>query len=139
MPAFPLDEGAGPASMLVVRHVVVIATTGDRPTLLNRALRSVAAQTRPPDRVILVIDRLATQHDVGGGAAPPEALDVPIEVLRNRRTPGAAGAWNTALDHLARTEWPLERVVVSFLDDDDWWEPDHLIRVEKCAACGAPR
>ena len=43
---------------------------------------------------------------------------VPIHLLRNRRTPGAAGAWNSGLDHLARHVADPDKVYVAFLDDD---------------------
>lgn len=46
------------------------------------------------------------------------------------------GAWNTALDHLARTESSLDNMVASFLDDDDWWDSDHLTCVDSAALRG---
>lgn len=50
--------------------------------------------------------------------------------------PGAVGAWNTALGHLARTESSLDDMVVSFLDDD-LWDSDHLTCVDSAALRGA--
>lgn len=107
-----------------LRHAVVIATTGRRGYLLRRALESVLAQQHPPQRVVVVVD-----------AAPPNA-DLEIaslraawprcEVLGNRRTSGASGAWNSAIDHLLRAEHEPDQVIVSFLDDDDYWEPGYL-------------
>lgn len=118
-----------PASL---RQVVVVPTQPSRATLLERALRSIAHQTRQPSRVIVVRDGF------GVAPCPPEREASPeppgtIEELVNRRTPGLAGALNTALDHLARTEHAPEHVLVSFLDDDDWWEPGYLRGVaEEC-------
>ncbi|KYG04946.1 hypothetical protein BE21_43800 [Sorangium cellulosum] len=120
-----------------MHHAVVIATTTERRELLSRALRSVAEQLRAPDRLVVVIDRRAGDEAGPRGTILPEGLDYPIELLSNRRSPGAAGAWNTAIDHLARDERSPDDVLVSFLDDDDWWEADHLARVEECAARGA--
>ena len=52
-----------------------------------------------------------------------------MDFLRNRRTKGASGAWNSGLDHLLRTCGDPGRVFVATLDDDDRWEADHL---EQC-------
>ena len=51
-----------------------------------------------------------------------------MDFLRNRRTKGASGAWNSGLDHLLRTCGDPKRVFVATLDDDDRWEADHLER-----------
>ena len=131
-----LDEGSCPSSVSSVRHAVVIATR-DRWSLLKRALLSVAAQHRAPDRLVLVIDGDPSPETVSRDTLLPDDTAVALELLANRRTPGAAGAWNTALDHLARTESSPDDVVVSFLDDDDWWEPDHLTFVDGAAIRGA--
>ena len=47
--------------------------------------------------------------------------------LENRRTPGASGAWNTALCELRRI---APSSFVAILDDDDMWEPSYLKRCE---------
>ena len=122
-------RGLSPSRPL--RHAVVLATIG-RPLLLARALGSIAAQTRAPDRIVVVVDGADA-----GSPALPAGLNVAVELLANRRTRGAAGAWNTALDHLARTEGAPTTVVVSFIDDDDWWEPGHLACVADLAEHGA--
>ncbi|XXY48849.1 glycosyltransferase [Sorangium sp. So ce269] len=137
MVASSAGEGFSPSSVLPLRHAVVIATTTERRELLERALRSVAAQIRAPERLVVVIDRQADCDVDARGTILPEGLDTPVDLLFNRRRPGAAGAWNTAIDHLARHERSPEGTLVSFLDDDDWWEPNHLARVEECAVGGA--
>jgi glycosyltransferase involved in cell wall biosynthesis/peptidoglycan/xylan/chitin deacetylase (PgdA/CDA1 family) len=105
------------------RHVAVVPTLAARSALLARALASVSDQVRLPDRVLVVLD------GPGDVIAPPTDDAPAIEVLRNRRTRGLSGALNTALDHLLRTEPDPERVVLSFLDDDDWWEPGYLAEI----------
>lgn len=42
--------------------------------------------------------------------------------LENYRTPGAAGAWNTALSELQGT---APNAYIALLDDDSW-DPDYL-------------
>lgn len=107
--------------------VVALVATRDRPALLRRALASVAAQTRPPDALILVEDERDPGPEVRRAvvdAALPSGVDV--IVLGNRRTPGAAGAWNAGLDEATRRFAPAEAVYVAVLDDDDWWDRGHL-------------
>ena len=53
--------------------------------------------------------------------------------LENYRTPGAAGAWNTALSWLQGTE---PSSFVAILDDDDAWAPTYLESCEEMASEG---
>lgn len=47
---------------------------------------------------------------------------IPAVVLQNRRSPGAAGAWNTGLAFLGE----CHDGYVALLDDDDEWDRHHL-------------
>jgi hypothetical protein len=97
-------------------NLLVVIPTRDRPAQLRRALRSVARQERFPDRVVVVGE---TEADFGGARrAHPWA-----EFRFNSRTAGVSGSDNTALLDACED-------VVAFLDDDDWWEADHLKRIE---------
>jgi glycosyltransferase involved in cell wall biosynthesis len=100
----------------------IVIPTKDRPELLLRALRSVAAQSFR-DHEILVVD-----DGDGRGAAAAEAFDPAIRTLAT----GGAGqvpARNLGIN-LARGER------IAFLDDDDWWDgPDHLAAM----LAGGPR
>jgi peptidoglycan/xylan/chitin deacetylase (PgdA/CDA1 family) len=120
------------AAGTAARHVVVIATIG-RPQI-ERALYSVRAQSHPPERVLVVVDGRPRRKNIVEQRVKSTPLRV--DVFRNDRTRGASGAWNTALDQLARAE-DRAAVVVSFLDDDDWWEPDHLAVIDAAVARGA--
>ena len=51
--------------------------------------------------------------------------------LENRRTPGASGAWNTALLHLHGID---PAAFVAVLDDDDSWAETYLERCEQAIA-----
>src|SRR5882757_3959615 len=76
--------------------VVALIATRDRPFLLRCAVASVAAQSRPLDAVLIVEDASElTIHRVVAETQFP--ADVQPIVLKNRRTPGASGAWNTGL------------------------------------------
>jgi len=107
--------------------VVALVATRDRPVLLRRALSSIAAQTRPPDVVLVVDDgpeaTPTTRVAIAETGFPPS---VDVIVLRNRRTRGAAGAWNSGIDEATRRFAPTSSVYIAILDDDDWWDSTHL-------------
>ena len=110
------------------RVAVLIATARRSHLLASRALPSVGRQTRIPWRVVVVDDSrsetAALHTDQSVRAWRPAGIAV--DFLRNRRTKGACGAWNSGLDHLLRTCSDPRRLYVAILDDDDGWEPDHL-------------
>lgn len=110
--------------------LAVVIPTFNRPELLaNRALPSVASQSRPPEHLIVVDDsdedirranaRIVTEFDVGG---------VETHYIENCRTPGVSGATNTALAYL-QANYPA--TFVAFLDDDDAWDPSYLRKCER--------
>lgn len=115
------------------RVVALLATKGRFDLLALRAVPSILAQSRLPDRIVLVVDQPPSE-------LPDDALNeqarrlralcrgrVRLTVMRNRRTPArASGAWNTGLDQLHRDIRQPDLVFVAVLDDDDAWEPDHL-------------
>ncbi len=111
--------------------VVALVATAHRTSLLKqRSLPSIRCQSRTPDSVIIVDDSCddesadRTEHVVRLW----RPTETNVVFLRNRRTKGASGAWNTGLDHILRTSDDPERVYVAILDDDDEWDADHLLR-----------
>ena len=114
--------------------LAVVVATAYRPTLLKRrALPSIASQSLLPSRVVVVDDSGADSVAAESRQAVRDwrPASVTVEFLRNRRTKGASGAWNSGLDHLLRTCGDPRRVHVAILDDDDRWDPRHL---ESCLA-----
>lgn len=109
--------------------IAVIIATHNRPELLAaRSLAAVSEQTRPPDYVIVADDSdLALRPANARAVADLNPRGGRAVYLENRRTPGASGAWNTALSYLHDLD---PTAFVGFLDDDDSWEPTYL---EKCA------
>ena len=120
--------------------VAALVATAHRTELLkHRALPSIGNQSRPPSRVIVVDD--SDDDDAAAGRTEELVRDwqpagIAVDFLRNRRTKGAAGAWNSGLDHLLRTGGDPKRIHVAILDDDDRWDPDHL---ERCLAIAESR
>ncbi|MBM4061229.1 MAG: glycosyltransferase family 2 protein, partial [Planctomycetes bacterium] len=116
--------------------VALIATTRGRFDLLaRRAIPSVLAQSRLPDRLLVVVDHTKQELDDPALKLLADTLqkqcgELEVTVLRNRRTPSrAAGAWNTAIDQMhrdARIVAQPEMWFVAILDDDDAWAPDHV-------------
>lgn len=104
--------------------VAVVIPTRDRAALLERAVRSVLAQTFAPTEVVVVDD----------GSDPPVKLasdlaaDARVRLERNDRPRGAPAARNLGIE---RSVSPL----IAFLDDDDEWYPTKLQR--QVAALGA--
>ena len=109
--------------------VAVLIATCDRPSLLaQRSLTSVQSQTQRPDFLVVVDD-----------SAPPIRPDnrnivndlrlggARIVYIANTRTRGASGAWNTGIEWLRRHAGEPRSLFVAVLDDDDEWEPDHLL------------
>ena len=114
--------------------VAVLVATADRPDLLGcRALPSIANQSLLPSRVAVIDDSTdgATAAQTERTVRDWRPAGVPVTFLYNRRSKGAAGAWNSGLDHLLRTCGVPRQVYVAILDDDDRWDPHHL---ERCIA-----
>ena len=108
--------------------IAAVVATHNRPELLaGRALASIAGQTRRPDCLIVVDDSESEIRHVN--AEVVSALHIPDTrtiYLENRRTPGASGAWNTALIHLYEID---PAAFVAILDDDDSWAETYLERL----------
>ena len=98
--------------------VAALVPTLRRPDDLRRCLAGIAAQTRRPDRVIVVArpDDEATRAALD--AAPPE---LPLAVVAVRR-PGQVAALNAGLA-------AVEEDVVAITDDDSVPRPDWLARI----------
>ena len=110
--------------------IAAVAATHNRPGLLaERALASIAAQTRRPDYLVVVDDSDADTRRANAEVVAGLAISgTRTFYLENCRTPGASGAWNTALFHLHGID-PLAYVVI--LDDDDSWAGTYLERCEE--------
>ncbi|WP_224242050.1 glycosyltransferase family 2 protein [Hyalangium gracile] len=100
--------------------ISVLIPTRHRPVLLQRALASVAAQTRRPDEVLVIDD----------GDEPLELLSRgEVSVVRQEAPHGAPRARNRGAS-LVRGRF------IAFLDDDDTWHPDYLAEAERIALTG---
>lgn len=92
--------------------VSVIIPTHDRKHLVARALRSVLAQKRPPEEVIVVDD--------GSTDATEEVVRGFPGVRYERRDRGGVSAARNHGLRVARGEW------IALLDSDDEWLPEKL-------------
>lgn len=111
--------------------VSVILPTRDRPALLPRALASVQRQTCADLEIVLVDNNQGPAVSAIPELAAPLA-DSRVVVVPARGAPSAAAARNAGLA-LARGEW------VTYLDDDDAYEPDKVAaQLQLARATGAP-
>lgn len=106
--------------------VSVIIPTLKRPAMLQRAIRSVLAQSFQDFEIIVIIDG----PDEQTLASNIESLDPRIRVVPLAANVGLAEARNVGIRH-ARSRW------VALLDDDDEWLPDKLrMQVAKAIELG---
>jgi glycosyltransferase involved in cell wall biosynthesis len=99
----------------MIEPITVVTATVNRPTL-RRAVESVQAQTLKPVRHCILLQQLMRSPEI----EIQKPLFVPIEILWiPPPQPNIVEAYNLA-DAMARTPW------VAMLDDDCWWEPEHL-------------
>lgn len=104
--------------------ISVIMLTYNREKFVSRAIESVLAQTHP-DFEFIIVDNGST--DQSGKIADEYAVKDPrIRVIHRERGNIGAGR-NTGLD-AARGEY------ITFIDDDDYLEPDYLRRLYQSAA-----
>ncbi len=117
-------------------QVAAVIATKNRPRLLSeRSLKSVAAQTRIPDLLVVVDDSDDDIRPANAAHVASLALDGCESVyVVSSRTSGVSGSWNCAIDVLMERGIDAESVFVAFLDDDDSWSREYL---ETCinAAC----
>lgn len=52
-----------------------------------------------------------------------ELKSIPLHVLVNSRSSGAAGSWNTGINYISNN-FPSSYIAI--IDDDDVWHPEHL-------------
>ncbi|GAA4881828.1 glycosyltransferase family 2 protein [Serinicoccus chungangensis] len=105
--------------------VTVTIPTHDRPEQVRLAIeRALAQDYAGPLDVIVVYDNAEPDRALQTEADAPR----PVRVMSNERTPGLAGARNTATLHATGD-------LVAFCDDDDYWAPSKLRRqVEELSA-----
>jgi len=95
--------------------ITVVTATVNRPSL-GKAVASVQAQTLKPKRHCILFQQLMRQREIIIG--PPSSVPIFIKWLPPPQ-PNIVGAYNMA-EAMAETE------LVAMLDDDCWWEPNHL-------------
>jgi len=107
--------------------ISVVIPVRNRARLVARAIESAAAQTLPPDEIIVVDDASIDQTaDVVGRLA--QSLKT-VKLISLKRNVGAAQARNIGVESAASD-------LVAFLDSDDVWYPEKLSRQVKEFAAG---
>ena len=114
-----------------MRVAVVVATKNRGRLLAERSLPSLIAQTYTPEYLIVVDDSCSSNRPQNRsllGAMSPFIAGTTV-YLENKRTAGASGCWNTAIDYLFREVDNSKSLFIAILDDDDVWKPTYL---EEC-------
>lgn len=103
------DESAG------LPLISVVIATRDRPQLLAEAIEAVLFQRYAgPIEVLVVFDQAEPDGRLGRDDKFRN-----VQVMKNQRTPGLAGARNTGCD-------AASGAFLAFCDDDDVWLPEKL-------------
>ena len=107
----------------------VIVATCDRPDLLSkRSIPSILEQSHPPD-FLIVVDDSRSECNVKLNERYIKSIvadDTIVSIVRNRRTLGACGAWNTGIDWIFKQPTSPQSTYIAILDDDDSWLPHYL-------------
>ena len=107
----------------------VVVATQDRPKLLSkRSIPSILGQSRPPD-FLIVVDDSQLEENCKFNEHYIKSIDTDntnVAIIRNHRTPGACGSWNTGIDWIFRQHTSPQFTYVAILDDDDSWLPNYL-------------
>ena len=110
-------------------QIGVIVATCDRPELLSkRSIPSIMEQSQPPD-FLIVVDDSRLEENIKLNEHYISSLDTGntvIAIIRNRRTLGACGSWNTGIDWIFEVTAHPESTYIAILDDDDEWLPSYL-------------
>ena len=112
-------------------NLVTIIATKDRPDKVTDALDSVMKQSLLPDKIIVVGESQTDLPKIKSSSASIATPD--IIPLINHRTKNLSGALNSALEKIIEGDIHEEETYVSFLDDDDSWEPDYLRECSRTA------
>lgn len=101
----------------------VVIPAFDAEPFVAEALESVASQTRPPDRVVVVDDG---SRDRTASVVEDWAADSGLALtLHRQENKGASAARNAGIERLPGAD------LIALLDADDVWKPWHL---ERCAS-----
>jgi glycosyltransferase involved in cell wall biosynthesis len=107
----------------VMLSISAIVPTCNRPAMLERALRSIAAQTIAPVEVIVADDSDRGENDATRKVVEQCGLGNMV-LVTNSRSKGASGTRNSGAD-VATGE------LLAFLDDDDEWLPSYLFEASR--------
>ena len=100
----------------------VLVTVTDRNNFhLTRTIPSLLRQSKKWDNLIVVDDSINSADEIKRNFINADLSS--LTLIKNSRTKGAAGAWNTGLDYVASMS---NDAWIAILDDDDEWTAEHL-------------
>lgn len=109
--------------------ITTIITTKNRVSLFERALNSVLNQVRQPDEIIVVSD--STEDNF---LKEKDIVNDFATIIKDKYTHNYPGSLNTALHFKLDNDLfhyvDYQNEYIAFLDDDDMWYPDYLLKCE---------
>lgn len=111
------NRGGVPEMTQGLPLVTAVVTTYDRPQLVQRAIKSVLAQTYEPLEIIVVEDGSESGIEVWLREENPDH----VQYIHHEKNLGLAAARNTGFRY-AKGRY------VAYLDDDDEWAPEKVAR-----------
>jgi len=106
--------------------IFTVVVTNNRTNLLQRALNSIANQTRKSDFVIVI----SNSTKVNQLFEKEICLKFGFNWLMNLRTTNYAGALNTGIEYYLKHNRIEDKLYFSSLDDDDEWDINYLYELE---------
>lgn len=112
--------------------IITIIATKNRINFLNKAIKSVKEQTRKSDYIIVASDSKLKNYQI----EKQLCIENKIILLRNKNSKNYGGNLNTAIDFVIKelvlkNNLNIDNILISFLDDDDTWNPKYLELCEK--------
>jgi len=101
---------------------VIIPVYNQKKEFLERTLNSIVNQTRKPDEIIIIDDGSEPAVNI----ILPDAKNVPIKILRNKKNMGVGYTRQKGVDKATGD-------YICFLSSDDFWNEKYLEVMEKTA------
>ena len=110
-------------------QIGVVVATCDRPKLLSeRSIPSILNQSRAPDFIVIVDDSSSAENIKKNNdyIKSLRLQKTTVKIIRNIRTTGACGSWNTGIEWIFTQAISPKNTYVAILDDDDAWKAEYL-------------
>ena len=108
-------------------RIFSVIPTKNRVELFEKALNSVHAQTKKPNKIIIISDSTDDNYE-----KEKKLISKTDILLRDEYEHNYAGSLNTAINYIIKEEYinesqfKINDIYIAFLDDDDTWRENYL-------------